>query len=277
MSNKPASQLQELAKRFKGKLAQCKIYDANVCSTVTVPERPWELIPVSGEPFFERLRFVYRARKVIVLANTTYVSATVKGTFANRPFTINAKQKLGFGSYYADELALGGGPYPIFTEDGKLSVGQKIFLGQSEVQSLISASALQEGDSLFFTKGEIICYLKRPETDRIIRVTESLVDLAIKIDIGEEKSDFKSLPAQFRPLIPLIEKWGLADDSERDDLLDNASSSVIRALIEEVGPYITAIDSYLSSFRGAEPDPPATALGALAECVLEAKKRIEHS
>src|SRR5262249_49686358 len=147
MSTEPASALQELAKRFKGTLAQCKIYDANVCTTATVPDRPWELIAVSGEPFSERLRFVYRERKVIVLANNIYVSVTVKGTFSNRPFTINAKQKLGFKSEFAENLLVGGEQYPIFTENAKVSSAQKLLLSQAELRFLIADAALREGES----------------------------------------------------------------------------------------------------------------------------------
>jgi hypothetical protein len=79
--------LQELLKRFKGKLSQCKVYDANVCTTSTVPDRPWELIPVSGEPFYQQLRFTYNGRKVTVLANNIYANGETSGTFASRPFS----------------------------------------------------------------------------------------------------------------------------------------------------------------------------------------------
>jgi hypothetical protein len=41
--------LKELAKRFKGKLSRCEVYDANVCATRTVADRPWELIAVTGQ------------------------------------------------------------------------------------------------------------------------------------------------------------------------------------------------------------------------------------
>ena len=160
--------LEELARRFKaeGKLSQCKVYDANVCTTSVVPDRPWKLHPVSGEPFFQSLRFAYRGRKVAVLANNTYANGETSGTFASRPFSINAKQRA-LRSEFADALVVRGERYPVFTEDGKVSSDQKHLLSRPELVSLVEQCGLREGESLYFTKGEIGFYLKCPDTDRI--------------------------------------------------------------------------------------------------------------
>ncbi len=272
------SLLQELSKRLNGKLSKCEIYDANVCVTRSMPDRPWELIPVSGEPFSQQLQSTYRGRKVRVLENSDYANGNVKGVFASRPFSINAKQKAGFQSEYATNLTVGSKQYPIFTESGKLSSDQECVLGRPELASAVEESDLREGESLYFTKGEIGFYfhLKQTTSDRVRRVVDRIVDLAGVVEIPEDKPNFKLLPAQFHPLIPLIERWGLGDDSDRSDLLDTAAESILRALIAEVEPYFEAIDSYLDSFKERPPTDQAVALGRLAECALEARYRLNE-
>jgi hypothetical protein len=265
--------LQELAKRFKGRLSQCQVYDANVCTSRSVPGRPWELLPVSGEPFFQMLRFTCRGRKVTVLANRTYVHGAANGTFASMPLTINAKQML-FRSEFACALHVGGQRYAVFTEDGKVSSVQKYALSRPELTSLVKESGLQEGESLYFTKGEIGFYLKRPGTDRTIGIIDQVIQLAANVENDEEELNLELLPVQFHAIIPTIKRWAVADDSERDDLLSTTPEVVLRSLTDEVIPYLDAIDSYLDSFRGEAPTEQAAALGRLAECALEAKQRL---
>jgi hypothetical protein len=272
----PTSVLQELAKQFNGKLSKCEIYDANVCVFRSAPERPWELVPVSGEPFSQRLRCIYKGRTITVLENNAYASGEVKGAFASRPFSINAKQKGGFRSEYSSTPTIGSKHYPVFTEVGKLSPDQEDLLGRPELASLVEESDLREGESLYFTKGEIgfYFYLEQTIADRIRRVIDRVVDLAGRVEISEEKLNLKLLPAQFHPLIPLIERWALADDSDRSDLLSTTPEPILRALIGEVEPYLEVIDSYLDSFREGSPTEQAAALGRLAECALEAKQHL---
>jgi hypothetical protein len=267
--------LKELAKRFKGKLSRCEVYDANVCATRTVADRPWELIAVTGQPFLHRLRFPCGRRKVTVLASETYVHGSASGTFGSRPFTINAKQRV-FRSEFAQSLLLGGARYPVFTEDGSVSAEQTDLLSRPELMALIARSSLREGESLYFTKGEMGFYLKRTDTDRISGVIDVLVKLADRVETLEQRPDLKVLPSQFHPLIPLIQRWALADDSERQDLLEAASATTLRALVDDVSPYFEAIDSYLDSFGKKAPTYEAVTLGRLAEGALEARRRLDE-
>ena len=274
MSSKPTRVLQELAKRFNGKLSRCEVYDANVCTYRSVPDKPWELVTVSGEPFHQRLRCTYRGRKIKVLENRTYTNGIVTGTFASSPFSVNTKQRVGFQSEYASTLAVAGVQYPVFTEDGRLSQSQEDLLGGAELASLVEQSNLREGEMLYFTKNEIGFYLMQPTTDHVSGVIDRVIDLAERVEIAEEKLNLKLLPVQFYPLIPLIERWAFPDDSERNDLLDVASKSALRALIDEVDPFLEVIDAYLDSFREGTPSEQATALARLAECALEAKQHL---
>jgi hypothetical protein len=211
---------------------------------------------------------------VIVLASSFYINGKVKGNFASSPFSINARLKAGFRSEFARTLNVSGKEYPVFSDNGRLSQDQEYLLGRSELVSLVDGN-LRDGESIYFTRDEIGVYLTQPiKSNQVSDVIDRVIDLAGKVEIPAEKLNLKLLPLQFHPLIPLIEKWSSPDDSDRNDLLESASESIIRALIEEVGPYLEVIDSYLDSFRERNPTEEGAALGRLAEFALEAKKHL---
>jgi hypothetical protein len=266
--------LRTIAQRFKGRLSSCAVFDVNVCTSRTVPGRPWELIPESDEPFFQQLRFSHRGRRFLLFANSFYVNGVLHGTFANGPLTINAKHKLMFGLELADTLSVDGVRYTVFTEDGKIFPNHAALLGRPELVSLVERSALQEGEGLFFGGGEMGFYLNQPDADRVISVIERMMDLAGKIEAVEETLNLEILPLQFLPLIPLIRKWAVEDDSDREELLETTSMAVLRSLVDDVSPHLNAIDSYLDSFGGGAPSAQAVALGRLAECAIEARQRL---
>lgn len=267
--------LRELAKQFKGRLARCKFYDANVCTWRYEPDKPWDPIPVSGEPFSHELRFIHRKRKVTVFGNTAYAYVSIKGGFPKQIFTINENERNAFIKCdFAEYLSIRGKRYPVFAETSKLSTVLKLMLSNSKLMSLVYESDLRKGESFHFNRGEIGTYLKQPDAEHLSKVIELMIDFAREIEIAEEKVDLKLLPVQFRPLIALIEKWAVDDDGDRGHLLASAKKSTLRALVDEVTPYFGSIDSYLDSFGDNPPTDYAAALGRLAECALEARQQL---
>jgi len=274
MSIAPQSLL-KLARRYKGKLSRCNVYDANVSTLHPVPEKPWEISVVSGAPFSRRLIFVRRKRKVAVLANSMYVNGSVAGSFACRPFSINHQHRGGFRSESAGSIGLAGRDYSVFTENGKLSADHRSLIKQPELLALVKEGDLRDGESLYFTRGEIGFYLRQATTERICGVIERAIDLADTIEVGKSEPNLRRLPTQFHPIIQLVEKWGLDDDLDRTDVLAQTPESVLRLLVESVGPYLKSIDSYLASFRHQQPTEEAAALGKLAEVAVEAKQYLQ--
>lgn len=273
MSTDSIGVLRQLAGRFKTRLSRCEIYDPNVCTSKTVPGRPWELIPVAGEPFSHRLlQYVHRHRRITVFANKMYVHGAVKGIFATGVLTVNAEGKIGFRSQYATTVRANGKEYPVFTENGSLSPEQATLLKRPELLALIKESDLQESESIHFTNGDLSFYLRSPTLGRITESIDRMIDLANQIETREEELDLRVPPLRFNPLIPLTKKWAVGDDLEREDLLARSSRAELRALVEKVEPYLTSIDSYLDSFGDRPPSAEAAAvLGKLAECAVEAK------
>jgi hypothetical protein len=81
--------------------------------------------------------------------------------------------------------------------------------------------------------------------------------------------DSDLLPADLRPLVPLIKVWAVGDDVRRQQLLAAASPEDRDRLIKDVGPLLDRINAYLDSFACDEIPEEAALLGRLAEAVAE--------
>jgi hypothetical protein len=281
MADELESVLQQLRKTFKGRLSPIKLFDANVCESTSPPGRPWESIPIKGQPFSRQLRLVYKKRKVVLLENEEYVSGSVYVEIPNRIFSVNGRNALCRRWISAGDFMIGDRSYPVFTQDGKLSEFEQSLFRREEFSALIVATDMHDGESLHFSADDVHFYLKTPTVEHVQRAIECAIELADKIEVLEEPLDLTLLPERFHPLIPLIKKWAISDDGDRDDLLSTASKAALEKMVEKVSPYFEDIGSYLASF-GEEPPPEyASALGTLAECFIEAEietaKRAETS
>jgi hypothetical protein len=81
--------------------------------------------------------------------------------------------------------------------------------------------------------------------------------------------DPERLPPDLRQLVPLVEKWAVGDDVEREALLAAGSPDELRHLVETVSPLSPRINAYLDSFASGEMPEEAAMIGRLAEAVSE--------
>jgi hypothetical protein len=63
--------------------------------------------------------------------------------------------------------------------------------------------------------------------------------------IRENPLDRSAFPGQFQDLLPLVRRWGILDDGDRDALLAKSSPVAIRRLVNAVVPHLPAINFYL--------------------------------
>jgi hypothetical protein len=137
---------------------------------------------------------------------------------------------------------------------------------------------LKDKESLHLYADAIDFYLQRSSVSEIISAIEVTCGLAEQLPAGNDDQDvdLDVLPSKFKVLIPFIRKWGVTDDLERSELLEKASRKTLERLVQLVTPHLSSIDEYLNSF-GEEPlSEAAIALGALAECTVEAQLQIGH-
>ncbi len=62
----------------------------------------------------------------------------------------------------------------------------------------------------------------------------------------------ENVPAHLRDLVPLAEKWGIGDDVERAEFIEQAPAAERQALIDAIGPHQREITAWLDSF-GMDP------------------------
>ena len=269
----PFAMLAELAMRFRGKMASTNILDANVCRWTHPAGKSWESTVVSGEAFSKQLRLVHRSHKVTILANSRFLAVEVMGSYPIQPASINEEN----ANYHllkpAKPLRLDHKQYSLFTKSGTHEPSHKRIFEKTVFLKLIRDLDLRPKESLHFMTDSIAVYLDRPSFSRVVTSIENLIELAVDIEAPAEELDLRVLPVQFQPLIPLIRKWAIADDSDREDFLASLTKKALAAFVRDVEPYLSSIDSYLDSFGGELPEA-ACALGRLAEAALEAKRAL---
>ena len=66
--------------------------------------------------------------------------------------------------------------------------------------------------------------------------------------------DLSKIPEDLRPLVPIVQEWGIGDDVDRGHKVDGASPEERQRLRQALTPHQTRITAWLDSFgRGAMP------------------------
>lgn len=272
----PNPVLHDLARKHRGKLSRCQVFDANVCTNQTPPDRPWELTPVSGQPFTTCLRFRYGNRKVEAFANQRYLAVSIHAELPFDPLSINGQNRNDPVQEFSADAKLGSRRYPVFTRNRKLSQEQRHLVQLDEFAEFLDILQLQDKESLHVTRGDISVYLHARPSAHVDLILDRAAKLLNKIEVAPPRFDWKQLPEDFRPLAPLMEKWAQSDDGDRDALVDDANRSELENLVSRVEPFFDSINRYLNSFGEQPLDESAIALGNLAEAAHEAKLRLQR-
>jgi len=266
--------MRQLAQVSGGRVSAINVYDANVCTWTRPAGRPWEPKLVSGEPFVNQVRYPYRGRKLKILGNNSFLHVSVGGAFPTQPFSVNEPDLNNL--QLEDRRIPNATGYSVFTKTGDLSFDQRVLINKTEFRSLVRELALQTEEKLSIFLNDISVYLKKPSMARVMACIDGLTTLAARIEVTEKGPDLSILPLQFHPLIPLIKKWAIDDDSNREDFLEHMPRAILKKFVEEVAPYLHSIDSYLDSYGQKLPAEEACALGRLAECAMEARRLVEQ-
>lgn len=230
--------------------------------------RTLNLIGTDVGSFRHQLSIKYKGRKVRLFANTDFIVGTVSGRFAIEAFSIN-RRDLGKSEV---PLRISSFPaLPVFAHKPSGQLGE--LLNSAPLRQALDDLQLKEKESLHLYSNAIQFYLRRSSVYEITSAIDVTCRLAEQLPEENEDQDIDvdGLPSEFKELTPFIRKWGVTDDLERSELLEQASRKTLERLVRVVAPYLSSIDEYLNSF-GKEPlSEAAIALGALAECSLEAQ------
>jgi hypothetical protein len=137
---------------------------------------------------------------------------------------------------------------------------------------ILNELTLSEIEGVFFLRGAI--YLALNYQRDLISTLDRTIDLIntsplIFYKIENEKIFKRNIPEDLRPLIPLLKKWCVADDSEREQLMEETSARQKANLINAVYPHMVSINKFLDSFGDEPLSHEAILLGNLAELTSE--------
>ncbi len=186
-------------------------------------------------------------------------------------FAINNPDKI---FSYEKPVDLAGYPYKLYIDeesDGSFLKEEFDGLIECFVREL-KYLELSADESIFIYQN-CIC-LALSSTRNLTMEIDTLVDLVNKYDTlfkKEVKTKIfrKNIPVNLHPLIPLIKKWSVSDDSDREQLVDEATEKEKKRLVKTVAPYMPEINKFLDSFEDGVLSDEAILFGNLAELVSE--------
>ncbi|MBK6834720.1 MAG: hypothetical protein IPG89_10770 [Bacteroidetes bacterium] len=87
--------------------------------------------------------------------------------------------------------------------------------------------------------------------------------------------DISNIPLNLRELSPLLSKWAISDDFERNEKIKRSSKTSLKKLVDSVSPKINEITNYLDGFKNEPLSHEATLFQSLAELIMEISIRLE--
>ncbi len=142
----------------------------------------------------------------------------------------------------------------------------------------LQSLGLGDTEQLAATIGGLSAILDARDDSTVHRV-DDLVAFARRLPdtVAQQTSiDPQRLPVDLRALIPLVTAWGLTDDDERSDRVENADRAPLRALVEQGHPHLNRIAEFLDA-PGLPPDAVEVgALDAFAQAVMEAEHELRR-
>ncbi len=267
----PVEILKGVAQQFQTGVRGTNLFDPNVCTSPVDSERPWEHLALPGDIFRHKLDIERKGHKVTLRANSEFVVVVVSGSFDVDVCSINRRDQV-FQLVNSSFRIPGFSSLPVFSRRSDTDVAQ--FLKSKALQRALIALQPSGTESVHIYRNGIVVYLHRDSHDQVMFAIEALCTLAEEMPTLDKKLDAVVLPAQFGGLSDLILKWAVGDDEARSGLIAHASLEELQCFVASVMPYISAINEYLDSFGTENPSEAAVALGALAECAIEAQRQL---
>lgn len=271
--------LRQVANELGARTRPLNLHDSQVArSTLHWREALRKETILPPDRFVRQVRCAVEGYPTVVRVNDEVVVIEMRGPFGgNILCSFNQQNVICGASKLASQELIAPHDWKVFLSDHEVSRDAVWLLKQPAFSRHIEALDLDATESLHILRGQVKVYLRRYESRQILDVLDILVAFVKSLPtVPQEPIDLKQLPKEFHSLIPLIKRWGVADDEQRSELLSRVSRKTRSRLVELMNPYFDAINDYLDSF-GKMPLPEhAILLGALAECASEAMKNAER-
>jgi hypothetical protein len=165
-------------------------------------------------------------------------------------------------------------PNIIYTrEEGHVSLRNKTFQKFWDLFSeLLNYLQLTVSEGVFFYTNEVIFAFDSKRD--LAKALDKIIDLLIENNTifkkeEKQKIESKNIPDNLKVLLPLLKKYSVSDDSERDELVEQMSNNEKTTLKNIVDPLMAEIEAYLDSFVNKIFPHEASLISDLAELVAE--------
>jgi len=186
-------------------------------------------------------------------------------------FSVNKADKI---FLYKTQKNISDLPYKIYVSDESYIFNQneEFIKFWNSLDFLLKKIGLTESEGVFLYKNYVFFFLAA-EKD-IISVLDYIVDFlnaneSIFKKVRKRNLASKKIPENLRSLIPLLKKYCVPDDSEREQLIEEMDKREKLKLIQLVRPFFGEIRIYLDSFKDRPLSEEAILIGELAELVSE--------
>lgn len=256
--------LQALAKIVKKPIETCNYHNSNAPS----------------ETFTRSLTYSKTPYKIRVYASNRYLLIEIRGFLSSFCFSINKPDHILFLEDKYLDIQIGKDNLPIYSDKRfatNLSQFKEWILSSQNKKSLELVN-FQPDESLHFAKNSLDLYMRPRPANEVLVIIDALYQLVNNLPKYKEGPvDLKKLPVEFHKLIPLIRKWDVSNDVERNERLTQLSIKEKESLYQKVKPYFHKINQYLDSF-GDKPLPEeAISLQNLGEVAAELKIKMHKS
>lgn len=223
-----------------------------------------------GRILTHRVRAFYRGHQIELLADHELMLVDIEADYGQFTlFYINPRKRHSLWGEPIFTMRVADVEYQGFNYPGELTPEQSSLIESGTLSRLLEAINPQGGEQINISQRLVRVYLRSPNTERVNAVILSVIDVMPHERASKER--YAELPVALRPLIPLIQKWGIADDEERWQKIKRCHQSTRQKLVSAVIPIIPAVNQYLDS-SGINPPPEACELGDLVQAALEAQR-----
>lgn len=223
-----------------------------------------------GRILTHRVRAFHRGHQIELLADQELMLIDIEAHYGQFTlFYINPRKRHYHWGEPIFTMHVADVEYQGFNYPGELTPEQSSLIESGTLRRLLEAINPQDGEQINISQRLVRVYLRTPTAERVNAVICSVMDLMPHERTSKER--YAELPIALRPLIPLIPKWGIADDEERWQKIKRCRQSTREKLVSAVIPLIPAANQYLDSL-GENPPIYACELGDVVQAALEAQR-----
>jgi hypothetical protein len=167
----PIALLRAIAEEFGKGVRETNLLDANVCTSPTNPDRPWEHLPLPGDIFRHKVEIAFAAHKIVLRANGRFLVVEIPGNLDVDLVSINRRDKI---------FRLKPSPFkiPSFPSlqifASSTSGDLKHFLESPSLTLALAALRLKDAESLHIYRNGLVLYLRPESKDGVLSAIETL-------------------------------------------------------------------------------------------------------